>query len=278
LLEAIIERKIGVSIFCALCAEDVVRDADMLSLYRGAGIVCLMMGVESFDKTVLGRVGKNNTYSVTTKAVGILRQHGILSVVNVIYGLRDETLRSLIQTLAQLRRMSPDFYNALHLTPLSWTQEGRETDAARIVQPDQRRWDFRQPVIQPVNFSPKGLSVAVKLSEAIFYFRPRWFLKRFFDRDMVIRRIMRDSFLRLARVYLGEWQELLRSTYLQPGQLLKKHHQLAMLMPQRIGGGEQPTIAMTPRTTSREDDRRQRAKPVLLALKLQTRPGKLSER
>jgi len=236
LLEAIIERKIGISIFCALCAEDVVRDADMLNLYREAGVVCLMMGVESFDKAVLGRVGKNNPYSITTKAVSILRQHGILSVVNVIYGLRDETLRSLLQTLAQLRRMSPDFYNALHLTPLSWTQEGQEIDAARIVQPDQRRWDFRQPVIQPVNFSPKGLAVAVKLSEAFFYFRPTWFFKRFFDRDVVIRRIMRDSFLRLARVYLDEWKELLRSTYLQPGQLLKTRHQLAILMPQKSDG------------------------------------------
>jgi anaerobic magnesium-protoporphyrin IX monomethyl ester cyclase len=148
LLEAIDARKIGMSIFCALCAEDVVRDADWIDLYQRAGIVCLMMGVESFDDAVLGRVGKNNPHCLTTQAVDILRRHGILSVVNVIYGLREETWSSLLKTLWQLYRMSPDFYNALHLTPLSWTKEGRGIDPARIIQADQSKWNFRQPVIQ----------------------------------------------------------------------------------------------------------------------------------
>lgn len=254
LLGAISERKLGISIFCALCAEDIVRDADRLDLYRSAGIVCLMMGVESFDEAVLGRVGKNNPYSITTKAVNALRQRGILSVVNVIYGLRDETWRSLLQTLVLLRRMSPDFFNALHLTPLSWTKEGREIDQARIIQPDQRLWNFRQPVIQPVNFSPRGIAIAVKLSEALFYFRPAWFLSRFFDSDLVRRQIMRDSFLRLARVYLSEWRELFRAKFLKPGLLSRTGSQHGLLMPQKRSIQVAAATPKWARSTSSEID------------------------
>jgi len=78
--------------------------------------------------------------------------NGILSIVNIMYGLRDETWSSLWKILRQLQRMSPDFYNALHLTPLGWTSEGRAIDPTRIVQLDQRKWDYRQPVIQPECF------------------------------------------------------------------------------------------------------------------------------
>lgn len=240
LLTAIADRKIGMNIFCAMCAEDIVRDADRLDLYREAGIVCLMLGVETFDESVLERVGKNNPYAVTSQAVKLLSQHSILSIVNVIYGLRDETWSLLWQTLRQLCRISPDFYNAQHLTPLSWTKEGRTTNLARIIQLDQSKWDYRQPVIQPVNFSPRGFAIAVKLSEALFYLRPMWSLRRFFDRDFVKRRIMRSAFPRLAGVYLREWIELFRTTYVPYGQALEEGYQLAMLMPKTGAGISTP--------------------------------------
>lgn len=231
LLEAIVARKISTNIFCAMCAEDIVRDVGRLELYRQAGVICLMMGMESFDEAVLVRIGKNNSYTTTSQAVSLLREHGILSVVNVIYGLRRETWSTLWQTFRQLRAISPDFYNALHLTPLSWTLEGREVDLARIIQLDQRKWDFRQPVIRPDRFSPKTLAVAVKLSEALFYLRPLWLLRRLFDQDAIKRLIMRDAFPRLVRVYLGEWSELLQTTFARPGQVLEEIDQIQLLMP-----------------------------------------------
>lgn len=233
-LEALVAHHVGMHIFCAMCAEDIVRDADRIDLYRQSGIICLMMGVESLDEAVLARVGKNNPYTTTAQAVNLLRQHGILSIVNVIYGLRSETWCTLWRTLRQLHAMSPDFYNALHLTPLSWTSEGHATDLRRIVQVDQRKWDFRQPVIQPEYFSPKMLAVAVKLSEALFYLRPMWLLRRLVDRDSIKRQIMRDASPRLVRVYLDEWSTLARTTFAAPGRALEELDQLALLMPRMI--------------------------------------------
>jgi len=44
LLAAIAERGLKLRIFCAMCAKDVVRDREILPLYKRAGIVCLMSG------------------------------------------------------------------------------------------------------------------------------------------------------------------------------------------------------------------------------------------
>lgn len=213
LLREISARNLGLSIFCAVCAEDVIRDSEQLALYRSAGVVCLMMGVESFDDAVLSRVGKHNPASLTLRAVRALRENGILSVLNVIYGLRDETWQSLWKTVAQLRHLSPDFFNALHFTPLGWTEEGRAIDPALIVQTDQQKWDFRQPVIRPKNFSPRGLALLVKFLELVFYLRPAWLLRSLFERDPVKKKIIRDATPRLARVYLYEVCSLLISRF-----------------------------------------------------------------
>jgi radical SAM superfamily enzyme YgiQ (UPF0313 family) len=231
LLESLAVRKTGILFFVAMCAEDVVRDADQISLYRRAGIICVMLGAESFDDGVLARIGKNNPYATTSKAVQLLKRHGILSVVNVIYGLRSETWSTLWSTLIHLRAMSPDFFNALHLTPLSWTIEGHQVDPANVVQLDQRKWDFRQPVLQPDNFSPKTLALLVKLSEAMFYMRPLRILGDIFASEPVKRRIMRDAVIRLGRVYLNEWSEILRTDFARPGQARSNPDQLRLLMP-----------------------------------------------
>ena len=231
LLESIVSRKVGIQIVCTMCADDIVRDADRIDLYRQAGIICLGMGVESLDEGVLERVGKNNGYTITSRAVSLLRDHGILSIVNIMYGLRDETWSSLWKILRQLQRMSPDFYNALHLTPLGWTSEGRAIDPTRIVQLDQRKWDYRQPVIQPECFSPRMLAMAVKLSEVLFYLRPSWLLHGLLDGDSIKRQIIRDAFPRMVRVHLLEWWDMVRTSFADSGQALKEPDRLALLMP-----------------------------------------------
>jgi anaerobic magnesium-protoporphyrin IX monomethyl ester cyclase len=231
LLESIAERDTGIHLFCAMCAKDIVRDADRLPLYRRAGITCLMLGAESFDDEVLARIGKNNPFATTARAVQLLRQHDILSVVNVIYGLRHETWGTLCSTWVHLHDMSPDFFNALHLTPLSWTIEGHQIKPARIAQLDQRKWDFRQPVIHPAHFSPKTLALLVKVSEALFYLRPFHIFRNVFARDPVKRAIMRDAFGRLARVYVSECFETLQMRFCAPGQALRNPSQLRLLMP-----------------------------------------------
>lgn len=234
LLTAIADRGLKLRIFCAMCAKDVVRDREVLSLYKRAGIVCLMMGIESFDDDVLKKVNKANPGGITREAISLLRKHGILTVVNVIHGLKDESWRSILKTTWDLRRAGPDFYNALHLTPLSWTKEGRDVPLDQIIQMDQSQWDFRKPVIQSGRMSPFQQALAVKLSEVLFYSRPLWVVKQLFLRDAIQRRIALDGFPRLFRVFLSECAKLLRLKFSKPGEASKDLPKLSLLLPGRI--------------------------------------------
>jgi anaerobic magnesium-protoporphyrin IX monomethyl ester cyclase len=238
LLSAIAERGLKLRIFCAMCAKDVVRDKEVLHLYKQAGIVCLMMGIESFNDDVLAKVNKANPGGITREAISLLRKNGILTVVNVIHGLKDESWRTILKTTLDLRRAGPDFYNALHLTPLSWTKEGRSVHLDQIIQLDQSRWDFRKPVIQSGRMSPFQQALAVKLSELLFYCRPLWILKQLLLRDPIQRRVALDGFPRLARVFLSECAMLFRLKFSNPGEASKDLRRLSLLLPGRITANE----------------------------------------
>lgn len=240
LLTALAERKLSLRIFGAMCAKDIVRDKGIMPLYKRAGIVCMMMGVESFNDEVLRKVGKMNSGGVTREAIRLLRDHGILSVINVIHGLRDESWRTILETTWHLRRAGPDFYNALHLTPLSWTKEGRAVSLDQIIQLDQSKWDFRKPVIQTGPLSPFQQALAVKIGEILFYTRPLWLLRQLRCPDPITRRVALDGFPRLCRVFISECQSLFRSGYTKRGEASKNMKRLSLLLPGRfdLTGGE----------------------------------------
>lgn len=252
LLTAIAERKLKLRIFCAMCAKDIVRDKEVLHLYKQAGIVCLMMGIESFDDSVLKKVRKANPGGITREAISLLRKNGILTVVNVIHGLKAESWRSILKTTLELRRAGPDFYNALHLTPLSWTQEGRNVQFDQIIQMDQSRWDFRKPVIQSGPMPPFQQALAVKLSEIVFYIRPLWFLRQLLVRDPIQRCIAADAFPRLFRVFLSECAMLLRTKFSNRGEASKDLRRLSLLLPGRITANEL-RAEMVPSAQGREN-------------------------
>jgi hypothetical protein len=169
-------------------------------------------------------------------------------VVNVIHGLRDESWLTILKTTWDLRRAGPDFYNALHLTPLSWTKEGRNIDFDQIIQLDQSLWDFRKPVIQSGRMSPFQQALAVKFSEILFYSRPLWILKQLLLRDPIQRRVALDGFPRLFRVFLSECAALLRIKFSKRGDASKDLRRLSLLLPGRITANEPRELNRPPLT------------------------------
>lgn len=194
-------------VFCSLCAADVVRDADVLSLYRDAGLRFVLMGIESYDEEVLRRIKKGNSHGVACEAIALLREHGILSVANYVYGLRPETPRTLLQTLRRIREADPDFLNALYLCPHGWTQEGRKTAPNDIIQPNQEQWTYRCQVLHCVQLSPQALFGWVKVTEMLVHVRWRWFLRMFTHPDREVRRLLRWCFPRITAVWFAEIYE-----------------------------------------------------------------------
>lgn len=215
-LNLLIEANLGLSLNVNMTAADVVRDADLLPLYKAAGIDYVVMGVESLEDQVVTSVRKNNPYQISKQAVRLLRQNKIISLVNIIYGLEDESLDTVKTKLKKLYELDPDILNAVYLTPHFWTVAGRATHPQDIIQADQSRWTYRNQVIDTPHLSPSRLFWSVKLTEVLFHLRPKALARLFYGGDWKIRRILRSSLAVGFRVVLAEIGEFWLSTTFAP--------------------------------------------------------------
>ncbi|MEM6756088.1 MAG: radical SAM protein [Planctomycetota bacterium] len=173
LLERIIEKNLDVHFFATIRATDLVRDADIMHLYRDAGILYVLMGIESTDDAVLREVRKKSNGRVDFRACQLLREHRIYSVIGYITGLGGERWRDFARAGRVLAAYDGDFLNAMYVTPHSWTPYAMAQADRAVVEPDQARWDYRHQVLATDRMRPWEVFTAVKLVELWFHLRPR---------------------------------------------------------------------------------------------------------
>jgi anaerobic magnesium-protoporphyrin IX monomethyl ester cyclase len=216
LLEMIIDANLDLSLNVNMTAADVVRDAELLPLYKRAGIDYIVMGIESLNDQVIANVRKNNPYAISKEAVHLLRENHIISLMNIIYGLEDESPRTMFDKFKGMLEMDGDILNAMYLTPHFWTAQGRRTDPRTVIQTDLAKWTYRNQVIANPYFKPVELFFGVKLTEAIFHLRPRAILRLITGKDKRYLKIMRRSIWAGVRVILAEIYEFFWKTKFSP--------------------------------------------------------------
>lgn len=81
LCEATIAETIAFTIISSRRIDDIVRDADILHLYRRAGVERFLLGMEITDDPALKMIRKHSTTSTDREAIRLLREHGILSLI-----------------------------------------------------------------------------------------------------------------------------------------------------------------------------------------------------
>ena len=209
-LEELAARRLPVRFFATIRATDIVRDAALLPLYRAAGILYVLMGIESTDAAVLRQVNKGSTPEHDIEACRLLKQQGIFSVLGHIVGLGEETAVSLRAARRRLARYEGDWLNAMYVTPHPWTPFGREALRGAVVEPDQHKWDYRHQVLAQRHLRPWQLFLAVKWLELWFHLRPHrlWALLR--PRDRFRQRQRWWVLLHIGLVWVGEVLEFIR--------------------------------------------------------------------
>ncbi|MBI3965536.1 MAG: hypothetical protein HY329_07870, partial [Chloroflexi bacterium] len=196
-------------------------------------------------------VRKDNPYDVSKAAVDLLRGHDIISLVNLIYGLEDETPSALLAKLRQFYRLDPDILNAVYLTPHFWTAAGRATDPADVIQHDLSRWTYRNQIIATPRLAPWQLFAGVKLTEALFHLRPRALVRLVRGGDARRRQILRSSLAVGARVIVAEVAEFVLATRFAPRGSLGR-------LP---GAPPAPPLAVGARSDERRTPNGRRAEP-----------------
>jgi anaerobic magnesium-protoporphyrin IX monomethyl ester cyclase len=76
-LAEIARRQLDVGMCASLRAQDIVRDADILHLYKAVGFVYVLMGIETVTDETLAKVRKGATVDDGYQAVRLLRRHGV---------------------------------------------------------------------------------------------------------------------------------------------------------------------------------------------------------
>jgi anaerobic magnesium-protoporphyrin IX monomethyl ester cyclase len=221
-LNLIIKSKLDLSLNINMTAADVVRDADIIPLYKAAGIDYIVMGVESLKDNVIADIRKNNPFETSKEAVRLLRQNNILSLTNLIYGLEEESWKTLGEKLAGLAELDSDILNAMYLTPHFWTAQGKTVKPTDIIQSDLNKWSYRNQVIATPNLKPFELFLGVKLTEILYHIRPKALRRIFFGKDKRYLKIMRSSMRVGVKVIIAEIFEFLFQTKFIPQGSLEK--------------------------------------------------------
>jgi len=190
-LEALIAENINVTLVGSTRAGDIVRDADILHLYKKAGWTRFLLGLESPDESTLEKIRKGTTASTDRQAIQLLRQHGILSMATWVLGFEEETWRDCWRGLRTLLSYDPDQVQLLYVTPHRWTPYYKEAQHRQVIQTDQRKWDYKHQVLSTRHLSPWQVMLCFKFIEAVLQLRPKAIRRTFFNRDPHLRHAMR---------------------------------------------------------------------------------------
>jgi len=242
-LEALIAEDVGLTLVGSTRAGDIVRDADILHLYKRAGVIRFLLGIESYEAATLARIRKGADVDEDRKAIQLLRQHGILSMATYVVGFEQETDRDYWNSLRHLLRYDPDQIQLLYVTPHRWTPYFNEVATRRIIDDDQRNWDYKHQVLETQGVPPWRVFLWFKLIEAVMQLRPKALRRVLFHPDQEVRYGMRWYTRMGRRVWPHEVIGFLRNVlWMRPGRTVGEfwggQEQLpeeALARPQRRG-------------------------------------------
>lgn len=190
-LKAMIAENVPLILVGSTRAGDIVRDADILHLYRQAGVARFLMGFESTDEQTLEKIQKGSTKATDREAIRLLRENGIISMVAWVSGFAEERDADYWRTLRQILAYDPDQIQGLYATPHRWTAFGAGERSRRVIQTDLRLWDYKHQVLESPHVPPWRLLIWMKLIEAAVQLRPKSIWRLLFHPDPAYRSAMR---------------------------------------------------------------------------------------
>jgi anaerobic magnesium-protoporphyrin IX monomethyl ester cyclase len=190
-LEALIAEKVDLILVGSTRADDIVRDADILHLYKEAGWQRFLLGMEHTDERTLELIRKGATTKTDREAIRLMRQHGILSMATWVVGFEEETDRDHWRGLKQLLAYDPDQIQMLYVTPHRWTPYFKLAANRRVIQTDRRLWDYKHQVLATRHMPPWRVLVWFKFTEMVVQCRPKALFRVLFHPDRGLRHAMR---------------------------------------------------------------------------------------
>lgn len=214
-LEAIIAHNITVTIIGSTRADDIVRDADILHLYRKAGVLRFLIGMEHTDAETLRRIRKGGSATKDQEAIRLMRDHGMIALCTFAVGFADMKDRDFWRLLRGLLSYDPMQIMSIYATPHRWTPFFNDVKSARVIRGDLRHWDYKHQVVE-TGMPAWRVFAWVKFIEIVMQARPKALWRSYLHPDPEIRHAMRWYTRMGRRVFLRELWDFV-TTSRRPG-------------------------------------------------------------
>lgn len=208
-LEALIAENVPLLLVGSTRASDIVRDRDILHLYKRAGVIRFLLGIESYDEETIRKIKKGASTSQDQRAIQLLREHGIISMATYVIGFNEESDRGYWKSYRHLLRYDPDQVQLLYATPHRWTPFYATVQDVEVLQFDLRLWDYKHQVLKARGVPPWRVFLWFKSIEVLMQMRPKVIRRTLFHRDSEYRYAMRWYTRIGRRVWFHEVMEFL---------------------------------------------------------------------
>ena len=153
---------------------DIMRDKELLPLYRRAGLVHVSLGTEAAAQLKLDRFNKETKVEQNKLAVRLLREADIFVEAQFIVGLDNETEQTLEETFRMAWDWQPDLANWSMYTPWPYTPLYQEIrDKVEVF--DFSKYNFVTPIMRPDALTRGELLNGVMKNYRRFYMRKALF-------------------------------------------------------------------------------------------------------
>jgi anaerobic magnesium-protoporphyrin IX monomethyl ester cyclase len=127
---------------------DIMRDKELLSFYREAGLVHVSLGTEAAAQLKLDQFNKETKVGENKEAIRLLREADIFVEAQFIVGLDNETEETLEETYKMAWDWQPDLANWAMYTPWPFTPLFQSLgDKVEIF--DFEKYNFVTPIMKP---------------------------------------------------------------------------------------------------------------------------------
>ena len=153
---------------------DIMRDKDLLGLYRKAGLVHVSLGTEAAAQLKLDQFNKETTVAQNKEAIRLLREADIFTEAQFIVGLDNETPETLEETYRMVWDWQPDLANWSMYTPWPFTPLFQELrDQVEVF--DYSKYNFVTPIMKPKSMTRGALLEGVLKNYRRFYMKKALF-------------------------------------------------------------------------------------------------------
>jgi anaerobic magnesium-protoporphyrin IX monomethyl ester cyclase len=181
-------RKTGQHFWLQSRSDLVVRDEDLMDGFKEAGVYQFMIGIEHSKQGFLDAINKKTTSDINTRAMQILKAHGLMVMATIIIGLWEETEEDR-RELMRFLRPYVDHLGMNVVTPYPGTPFFQEMDRlGRIKTKDFSKYDQIQAVMATREEPDLNQITDAHISlMRKYYWQPKEVFKAFFSRNSILR-------------------------------------------------------------------------------------------